>query len=338
MSSGTTTYTEGNTLTISSSRQWQEGMFLFNRTQQGTVPTPPPLALVYRLRTQCHRRLGIHHWLSTKSKDITISAVTSGAAVKYKIITNSSCNATNYGSGGTTVTLSSNTQEPSPSPMKQTTNKYLCFKVTKTNFSDYYVGSVQITGIDDTAPTKPSAITNKTISPNNDTTPTFTVTVTETGGTVTLYSDSSCSAANAVSSATSVTDNTSPYKVDVTTNAYSTDGTKDRLCLNILTQATNTSDCSTATGTYTLDTAAPTAPTTLDLASDDDTGASNSDNITTTTTDLTITGCAEANSTVEIFKDDTSFSTPVTDIADGSTGCTAPLKQFFANINLYCTE
>ena len=126
-------------------------MFLFNRHSREQCLSPQQLALVYRLRTQCHRRLYPHR-LSEKSKDITISAVTSGAAVKYKIITNSTCNATNYGSGGTTVTLSSNSGTVTVT--NETDNsKYLCFKVTKTNFSDYYVASAQITGIDDTAPT-----------------------------------------------------------------------------------------------------------------------------------------------------------------------------------------
>ena len=123
-----------------------------------------------------------------------------------------------------------------------------------------FVGSAQITGIDDTAPSAPSTITNKTTSPNNDTTPTFTVTVAETGGTVILYSDSTCS--TAVSSAVAVTDNTSPYKVDVTTNAYNTDGTKT-VYASHTDAATNTSSCSTATGSYTLDTTAPTITTTI---------------------------------------------------------------------------
>ena len=115
-----------------------------------------------------------------------------------------------------------------------------------------------ITATEVAIPTAPSAIslTTPSASPGNDTTPTFTVTVGETGGTVTLYSDSSCTSANAVSSATSVTDNTSPYTVDVTTNAYSTDGAKTVYAKH--TKNSQSSTCSTATGTYTLDTAVPT--------------------------------------------------------------------------------
>ena len=329
MSSGTTSYTEGNSITIAAADNGKKVCFS-SEDAAGNSSYTATAALV--TGSGLSATVGSVPTGSAKSKDITISSVTTGAAVKYNLITNSSCNATNYGSGGTTVTLSSNSGTVTVTNESDNT-KYLCFKVTKTNFADKYFGSAQITGIDDTAPTAPSAITNKTTSPNNDTTPTFTVTIAETGGTVILYSDSSCTSANAVSSATAVTDNTSPYKVDITTNAYSTDGTKTVYAQHT-DAATNTSSCSTATGSYTLDTGVPAKPINLDLASDDDTGSSNTDNITTTTTDLTITGCAEANSTVELLKDDTSFSTPVTDTADGSTGCTAPLKQFSANIGL----
>lgn len=50
----------------------------------------------------------------------------------------------------------------------------------------------------------------------------------------------------------------------------------------------------------TKDTVAPVAPSGLDLAADDDTGSSNTDNITSKTSELTITGTAEAGSKVEL--------------------------------------
>lgn len=52
-----------------------------------------------------------------------------------------------------------------------------------------------------------------------------------------------------------------------------------------------------------VDTTAPAAPAGLDLATDDDTGVSNSDNLTNRTTGLTITGTAEAGARVELFAD-----------------------------------
>ncbi|MFN5127663.1 MAG: Ig-like domain-containing protein, partial [Sphingomonadaceae bacterium] len=53
----------------------------------------------------------------------------------------------------------------------------------------------------------------------------------------------------------------------------------------------------------------PPAPTALDLAAADDTGASNSDNVTSQTSALTITGQAEANARVELFDGTTSIGT-----------------------------
>lgn len=52
---------------------------------------------------------------------------------------------------------------------------------------------------------------------------------------------------------------------------------------------------------------APAAPTGLDLAADDDTGTSTTDNATTKTTGLTISGTAEAGSKVELFDGTTSL-------------------------------
>ena len=108
---------------------------------------------------------------------------------------------------------------------------------------------------------KPSAIalTTPSSSPGNDTTPTFTVTVGETGGTVTLYSDSGCTTSNAISSATSVTDTDSPFTVAVTANTLSA-GTYTVYAKH--TEGGEDSPCSTATASYVLDTTAPTVNTT----------------------------------------------------------------------------
>ena len=47
---------------------------------------------------------------------------------------------------------------------------------------------------------------------------------------------------------------------------------------------------------------------------------------------MTITGCAEANSTVTLYEDNVALTGTVT--ANGSTGCTGALKQFTKNISL----
>jgi len=64
------------------------------------------------------------------------------------------------------------------------------------------------------------------------------------------------------------------------------------------------------------------APSIPDLASDDDTGASNTDNITNTTTGLTFSGTAENNASIEIFNGAASLGTTT---ADGSGNWTIDL-------------
>ena len=54
---------------------------------------------------------------------------------------------------------------------------------------------------------------------------------------------------------------------------------------------------------FTVDTTAPSAPTGLDLAAADDTGASSTDNITKNTSALTISGSGENGATVTLFDD-----------------------------------
>ena len=89
-----------------------------------------------------------------------------------------------------------------------------------------------------------------------------------------------------------------------------------------------------ATQSFVYDTTVPSKPTTLDLAASDDSGSSNTDNITKNTTDLTITGCAEANSTVELFKDTAAFSTPATDTADTTHASCTGTKRFSISVPL----
>ena len=67
------------------------------------------------------------------------------------MITSSTCNATNYGSGGTSVTISSGSGTATITN-ESDNEKYACFQVTKQYFTTKYFGSAQITGIDDTAP------------------------------------------------------------------------------------------------------------------------------------------------------------------------------------------
>ena len=87
--------------------------------------------------------------------------------------------------------------------------------------------------------------------------------------------------------------------------------------------------------TWTRDKTKPTKPTGLVLDEADDTGLLTTDGITKKTTALTIAGCAEADSTVEILKGGSSFKTKVMDIADTTdTACTRAMKKFSADISL----
>ena len=86
---------------------------------------------------------------------------------------------------------------------------------------------------------------------------------------------------------------------------------------------------------FTVDTIAPPAPTALDLAAADDLGAADDDDRTNKTSGLTVSGCAEAGSTVELLKDGASFVPNVHDTADTTAAaCTGGTKQFSADISL----
>ena len=91
-------------------------------------------------------------------------------------------------------------------------------------------------------------------------------------------------------------------------------------------------NASATKATWTQDLTGPAKPTKLDLAAADDSGLLDTDNTTKNTTGLTITGCAEANSTVTLYEDGTALTGTVT--ASGSTGCTGALKQFTKDIAL----
>ena len=255
MASGTTAYTEGNTIVVASTDNGKKVCFSSTDAagNKGYATTSVLTAVANLTMT-----VGAVPAGSAQSKDISISAVSAGATVTYNLITDSSCNATNYGSGGTTVALSSNAGTVTVTN-ESDINKYLCFKITKTNFVTQYFGSEQITGIDTTAPAAPTALVGPGLF-GNDTTPSFTVTVGERGGTVTLYSDNAC--ATAVSGEVSVTDTSVPYQVSVTANALSGDGARSFYAAHT-DVAINTSDCSSASASYTLDTALPSITTTV---------------------------------------------------------------------------
>ena len=158
-----------------------------------------------------------------------------------------------------------------------TANQYECkytvktgdtgeFQVSIDKFADYagntgvkadFTGSITV----DTGIVAPSSITLKrgVKDRDNDTAPSFVVTVGETGGVVTLYEDSQCG--TTISSEETVTDTSKPYIVEVTVDGYESDGSDDGAKTIYATHeddAGNISSCSTTYGSYTLDTSSPT--------------------------------------------------------------------------------
>ena len=98
--------------------------------------------------------------------------------------------------------------------------------------------------------------------------------------------------------------------------------------------AGNVSTASTAT--LTIDTSSRTAPISFDLADEDDSGSSNSDNLTKETSGLTISGTAESNAIVELFNGTTSLGT-VTANSGGKLYFGYRLVSWFST-QYYCTS
>ena len=91
------------------------------------------------------------------------------------------------------------------------------------------------------------------------------------------------------------------YSVSLTPTANTASGNMTLGIKSGITDIAGNATVAATIATQAIDTLAPSAPASLDLAAADDTGVSITDNITNQTTGLTITGNAEANATVELF-------------------------------------
>jgi hypothetical protein len=139
----------------------------------------------------------------------------------------------------------------------------------------------------------------------NDTTPTFDISCV-TGSSVQLYSDAVASGTAATCAGGTVTLTTGVLAAGARSiTAVQTD------------PAGNASPASSALS-VTIDTGIPSAPAALNLADADDTGTSNSDNITRNTTALTIDGTSEANATIRIYLTSSAGTLLQTVTANGS--------------------
>jgi hypothetical protein len=143
--------------------------------------------------------------------------------------------------------------------------------------------------LDTTPPTKPSGLTLNipATSPNNDTTPTINIAGLTNGFDVTLYTDSGCTSQVATGTSAAASHAlTSVALGDATHNFYATS----------TDLAGNESLCSTATVQYVLDTAAPSAPSSLSYKTPAS-GLSNDQ-----TPEFTINGVVSGD-TVRLFSD-----------------------------------
>ncbi|WP_303795416.1 Ig-like domain-containing protein, partial [Sandarakinorhabdus limnophila] len=107
----------------------------------------------------------------------------------------------------------------------------------------------------------------------------------------------------AASIGTTTANATGAFRLDVTLAAGA------RLITAKATDAAGNFGAASSVLAITVDATAPAAPTGLDLAAIDDSGTNNADNVTNQTTNLTITGTAEANAQVELFNGSTSLGT-----------------------------
>ncbi len=193
-------------------------------------------------------------------------------------------------------------------------------------------GALAVT-VDTTAPAPPSAPdlaaasdtgASSTDNITGDNTPTLTGTA-EAGSTVELFD-------GLTSLGTTVANGSGNWSF--TTGVLGE--TVHNLTIKATDAAGNVSVASAAL-VVTIDTTAPAAPSTPDLAAKSDTGVSSTDNITADTTP-TLTGTAEAGSTVEVFDGITSLGTTVADGSGDWSFTTGVLGETVHDLTIKATD
>jgi hypothetical protein len=127
---------------------------------------------------------------------------------------------------------------------------------------------------------------------------------------------------------------------DATTGAFSLGVTLDPGARSITAKATDASgnvSAASAALAITVDATAPNAPTALDLAAADDSGSDSTDNVTSQTSALTISGQAEANARIELFDGTTSLGT-TTASATGAFSLDVTLAEGTRSITARATD
>ena len=154
MASGTSDYTEGDTIAITGGTASNGKKACFKVTDDESTPrTEYKAATVSGLtKDALTLTVGSVPAGSAASKDIALTNISSGATVKYKLISQSACTATNYGTGGTSLTVASNAATITVTGMTNN-NNYACAQISKAGNTTRYFGSGQITGLTTPEPT-----------------------------------------------------------------------------------------------------------------------------------------------------------------------------------------
>ena len=206
--------------------------------------------------------------------------------------------------------------------------------------------------VDTTAPTTPTIDLNtasdhgisNSDNITNDDTPTFSITndsarVKGTDG-VAIDEDNGKTAEVIAWYLSAAGSNTRDLQTGETANTFTPSALSDgtyKLSAKFIDKAGNETESTVLT--FVIDTAVPSAPTTLDLAAADDTGRSNSDNITNTTTGLTITTAAagENGGTVQLYNGSSTIGSATT-ISAGTTSTDIDLAEGTHSITAKTTD
>ena len=237
-----------------------------------------------------------------RSQTKTLTLTTSATAITYKRIESTAtdtCDSSGY-------TANSDTEKTYSTPLQFTSEDdngdRICFKLTQASKDTIY-HSTLISDIDTTAPTLSSPTDIGTI---NDSTPDFSFTSNEDG---TLSVSGSCSTSTSVS----VSANT---QKTITLNTLSDGMYSD--CAVVVTDVADNASAALSIPAFTIDTTPPSAPTNLDLSSEDDLGASDSDNNTPKKINLTFTAQGEDGNTIQLYKNDEIIEGALSTVVSGT--------------------
>jgi|GEM_PF-5823206 len=269
-----------------------------------------------------------------QSDAVTVTATDDSglSELEYKLITNATCNAVNYGGGAGTSFNSGDTIFTENTEANNT--NYVCVKATDNAGNTVYLGSAEDLNIDITPPTDPvlgpdmtpgtdtGAFNNDNITANQS--PTFSQNCTN-GDLISLFingvlqSQENCIGSGfSLQPASSLADGV--YNATYTATDSAGNESQPSPVLN-----------------FTIDTTKPTTPSAIpDLADASDTGTSNTDNVTNDTTPDFDIACT-IGTTVTLYIDGSSSGTP-TNCTTGSVTITAGSALTQGNYAITFTE